>query len=556
MLQSILIKNFALIEEVQIDYAPDFNVLTGETGAGKSIIIDAVTILLGGRAQTEMVRTGAEKCLIEGIFSLPPHHPAYGILSELGIEAEEDYLVLSREISLNGKNTCRVNGRIVTLGNYRLIGTGLIDIHGQHDHQSLLQPEKHLFILDNLGGAEHLQLVKDVREKYETWLSLKKELFYLREKEHERLQKIDFLTYQINEIKEARLKPGEDTELAREANLLANAEKIANYVNLAYNQLFSGERGQSAYDLLSKALNNLQEINRLDPVLENLLNQLEPCLYVIEEVAGELRNYRENIEFSPARLEQVEKRLQYLKDLTKKYGPSLEDVIAYAEKAERELKTWMESEERALELEGSVTSAWKTYECAALELSTARKKLALELEEKVIRELKELAMPHANFSVTFLPGEPAPLGMEKIEFYISPNPGEPLLPVAKIASGGELSRIMLALKTITADLDDVGTLIFDEIDSGIGGKAAQKVAEKLEKISKSQQVICVTHSPLIAALADHHLFLEKKVEGGRTRTTVKILGELERVDEISRMLGGDKQTADLRKHASQILKKR
>ncbi len=556
MLQSILIKNFALIEEMRIDYAPDFNVLTGETGAGKSIIIDAVTILLGGRAQTEMVRTGAEKCLIEGVFSLPPHHPAYGILSDLGIEAEDDYLVLSREISLNGKNTCRVNGRIVTLGNYRLLGGGLVDIHGQHDHQSLLQPEKHLFILDNLGGPEHLARVKEVREKYEKWLSLKKELSYLREKEHERLQKIDFLTYQINEIKEAKLKPGEDVELGREATRLANGEKIANFINTAYNQLFSGERGQSAYDLLSKALDNLQEVNRLDPFLENFLQQLETCLYVIEEVAAELRNYRDNIEFSPARLEQVEKRLQYLKDLTKKYGPSLEDVIVYAEKAELELKNWVGSEERAAELENLVNSAWKLYESGAQKLTTARKKLALQLEEKVIRELKELAMPHANFSVTFLPGEPGPLGMEKIEFYISPNPGEPLLPVAKIASGGELSRIMLALKTITAHLDDVGTLIFDEIDSGIGGKAAQKVAEKLERISKSQQVICVTHSPLIAALADHHLLLEKKVEGGRTRTTVKILSEQERVDEISRMLGGDNQTADLRKHALQILKKK
>lgn len=554
MLGRLFIKNFAIIEELCVDFTENLNVLTGETGAGKSIVIDAVALLLGGRAQTDLIRSGTDKAVLEGVFYLPAGHPVYRLLEELGIEDEEQAVVLTREIAKNGKNTSRINGRTLPLGQYRRVGLLIVDIHGQHDHQSLLQSEFHAAILDKFGRQNHLHLVEAVRESYEKWSETKKQLESLQAREQERLQRIDFLTYQVAEIEQARLLVGEDEELQREQVLLGNTEKISSNLRQAYLHIFGGERGISAYDLVSKALTQIMEIKKLDPALEKLYVLLEPSLYIMEEAAAETRNYLEGLEFSPARLEQVEKRLQVIKDLSKKYGPGISDILEFAEKARSELRIWEKSAETAQELEKQLAACWQDYEKNARELTAKRKSLAIMLENSIAQELAELAMPEAKFSVQFTECEPSPHGMERLEFLISPNPGEPLLPVARIASGGELSRIMLALKTITADRDEIGTLIFDEIDAGMGGKAAQKVADKLEKISKSQQVICVTHSPLIAALADCHLFIEKGVIGGRTSTTVVRLTEDERVDELARMLGGEKQTDELRKHAKQILK--
>ncbi len=555
MLERLYIKNFALIEELNIELCDKFNVLTGETGAGKSIIIDAVSLLLGGRAQTEFVRTGAEKALLEGVFLLPSDHVAFRVLEELGIDYEDDTLILLREISLNGRNTCRVNGRTLNLSNLRRLGLSLIDIHGQHDHQALLQSDKHLQILDQFGSGDHQKFLQEIAKSFKQWDADKQELEKLRSQEQEREQKIDFLQYQLTEIENANIKQGEYEELVQEAQILANAEKISNLLNCAYLFLFGGERGNSAYDLLSKALESLNGVRNLDSSLEKIAANLEPAQYIIEDTAGEVRNYLEEIEYSPYRLEEVESRLQLLKNLCKKYGPSLEDVVAFTQKAQAELEMWEDSTARSEKLEARVAEAWEAFAQGAAELTKRRKKLAQELEQKVTRELKDLAMPHAKFSVAFEKCDPSSKGRDKIELLISPNPGEPLLPVAKIASGGELSRIMLALKTILAGIDGIGTLIFDEIDSGIGGKAAQKVAEKLETISSHQQVICVTHSPLIASLADEHILLEKSVTSGRTRTKLRYLSYEERVDELTRMLGGEKQTSDLKRHALQMLKK-
>lgn len=555
MLERLYIKNFALIEELNIELCDKFNVLTGETGAGKSIIIDAVSLLLGGRAQAEYVRTGAEKALLEGVFMLSCGHMVFQMLDELGIDYDEGNVILSREISINGKNTCRVNGRTLNLSNLKRLGLSILDIHGQHDHQSLLQSDKHLRILDQFGSAEHQRYLKAADDNFKLWFSFKQEFAKMQTKEQEREQKIDFLKYQLTEIQQANLKRGEYEELSQEAKILANAEKISNRLNSAYFSLFGDEQGNSSYDQVSKALENLNEVRAFASCLEKIAANLEPAQYIIEDTAGELRNYLEGIEFSPHRLEEVEKRLQLLNDLCKKYGPSIEEVFIFADKAQKELEMWENSKERAEELEAQVSSAWKQYKEKAALLSMSRKNLAKDLESKVTRELKDLAMPHAKFSVAFEESEPSNKGVDKIELLISPNPGEPLLPVAKIASGGELSRIMLALKTILASMDGIGTLIFDEIDSGIGGKAAQKVAEKLETISSSQQVICVTHSPLIASLADEHILLEKKVTEGRTKTNIKYLTYEERIEELARMLGGEKQTSDLKRHALQMLKK-
>lgn len=555
MLERLGIKNFALIEELSLDFCDNLNILTGETGAGKSIVIDAVGVLLGGRAQTEFIRSGAEKAYLEASFLLSPKHQVFELLAELGVEAEDGLLVMARELSANGRNACRINGRTLTLSQYKLIGLIIVDIHGQHDHQALLQSEKHLEILDKFGGAEHLPRLKAMKKQYDSWQAIRRELEVIRSREQERLQRIDFLQYQVTEIEQANLQPGEMAELSKEANILANAEKIVTNLNIAYSHLFNGERGLSAYDQLGKVITSLNEIRKYDPSLEKVISQLESVLYQLEDASAEIRDYQEVIEFSPERLEEVEKRWQLIKDLCKKYGPGEEDILAFAEKARLELSKWEKSSERANELEHFLHLAGLEYEALAQEVTSYRKGIARQLEQKVTAELIDLAMPHAQFAVSFLPGEPTAKGSEEIEFLISPNPGEPLLPVAKIASGGELSRIMLALKTIIAHLDGIGTLIFDEIDSGLGGKAAQKLAEKLDAISKYQQVICVTHSPLVAALADRHLLLEKEIENGRTRTILKVLNQEERVAELVRMLGGDKQTEELKRHAFQILKK-
>jgi DNA repair protein RecN (Recombination protein N) len=555
MLEQLFVKNFALVEDLTIDFSDNFNVLTGETGAGKSIIIDALALLLGGRAQSEFIRSGTDKAMIEGVFHVPSNHFVWELLTVIGIENEESLLILSRELSLNGRNLCRINGRVFTLGQYQKIGLAIVDIHGQHDHQSLLQEDKHLALLDKFGNVEHQQLRQEVKEKYERYLALKRELEELKSSEKERLQKQDYLNFQCKEIKQAQIKPGELEELTKEVKILANAQKINENLHLAYQQLFAGESGVSAYDLLSKALSNLHDLKEWDPSLENLVIQLEPALYLLEETAFQIREYREGLTYSPARLEQSEKRLHFLKDLCKKYGPTIEDVLLHAQKVEAELEKEFSSAERLKELETEVVKFLEEYNLKANVLSQKRKELAEELEAKVTHELLELAMPNVRFAVDFSSNELSAQGLDQVKFLISPNPGEPLLSVAKIASGGELSRIMLALKTIMAEKDEIGTLVFDEIDAGIGGKAAQKVAEKLEKISQSQQVICVTHSPLIAAIADHHLLLEKEVEKGRTRAIIYVLEEEERVEELARMLGGENSSAELKKHAGKILKK-
>lgn len=554
MLEYIAVKNFALIEELHIHFSGSFSVLTGETGTGKSMIIDALALLLGGRAQADLIRSGTDKAVVEGVFSLPSADGLRILLEELDLVNEEQTLIMSRELSLNGRNICRINGRIMTLGQYRLIGMVLVDIHGQHDHQALLQEEKHLEFLDLYGGPEHLRLKNEVKTLYEDYLETKKQLEALKATEQERLQKIDFLTYQIEEIKQAHIQKGELEELTREVNVLANASKISENLGQAYEQLFGGDRENSAYDLASKALANLQEIKQMDPSLADLVAQLEPALYLLEEGALQIRDYLEGLDYSASRLEQSEKRLHLLQDLCKKYGHNLEEVLAYGEKISAELEKWLSSSERVEELGLECAQKKEAYQQKAELLSGKRKELGQNLEVQVTTQLIDLAMPNVLYSVGFVPTQPSVNGLEQVQFLICPNPGEPLLPVAKIASGGELSRIMLALKTILAEIDGIGTLVFDEIDSGIGGKAAQKVADKLVEISKSQQVICVTHSPLIAALADHHLVLEKEVVAGRTHTHVHELTEKERIDELARMFGGEAPSADLKNYAQKILK--
>ena len=557
MLNHLLVKNFALVEDLSIDFSDKFNVLTGETGAGKSIIVDALALLLGGRAQTELIRSGTEKAILEGAFFIPNSHHVWNYLRALEIENEdsESTLVLSREIALNGRNMCRINGRSFTLGQYQQVGLAIVDIHGQHDHQALLQGDKHLSLLDKYGNQEHQLLKEEVKRKYERYLSSKKEYEELKTSEKERLQKIDYLEFQLAEIKEAQIKQGEFEELARDVKLLTHAEKINENLHSAYEQLLGGERGVSSYDLLSKALSNLHELQDFDVTFKELIAQLEPALYLLEESASQIRKFYEELDYSPQRLAESEDRLHFLRNLCKKYGPNIEDVLLHAQNLAIELEKWVSSSVRSEELEVTVKKDYEEYDQAAEKLSDNRKKIAALIETKVIAELRDLAMADVQFEVKFFLNEPSAQGLERAEFFISPNPGEPLLPVAKIASGGELSRIILALKIIMAEIDEIGTLVFDEIDAGIGGKTVQKVAEKLARISKSQQVICVTHSPIIAASADRHLLLEKEVKDGRTRTIIHNIRAEDRIEELARMLGGDNPSLELKKYAQKIIKK-
>lgn len=555
MLKQLFVKNFALVEDLKMDFSANFNVLTGETGAGKSIVIDALSLLLGGRARQEFIRTGTKKAVLEAVFVLPEKHPLWKYLAEIGIEEEAPLLVLNRELSLSGPNLCRINGRVFTLKQYQKVGLAIVDLHGQHEHQSLLCAERHLELLDKFGNETFQELKEKVREKYEQYWSLKTELEELQAREQEYLQKRSFLEFQLREIKQANPQLDELEELAQEVKLLSNAEKINEHLQMAYQQLFSGENSAAAYDLLSKAFDNLRDLRSYDLLLKNLAAQLEPIIYLIEEIAAEIRNFLEGVAFSPERLTIAEERLFLLKDLCKKYGPTMNDVLNFAVRIEKELTETDQSIEKIKKLKPLVDQAQNEYLQLAQTLTNERKKIAKKLEAVITEELIELAMPDVRFAVSFSPGKLSRQGLDQVEFLISPNPGEPLLPVAKIASGGELSRIMLALKTIMASKDDIITLVFDEIDAGIGGQAVQKVADRLARISQNQQVICVTHSPLLAAIADQHFLLKKEVKEGRTRTVILKLDAKARKEELARMFGGKDTSQELKKYVNLILKK-
>jgi DNA repair protein RecN (Recombination protein N) len=556
MLERLLIKQFAIIEQLEIDFRPPFTVLTGETGAGKSILIDAVAILLGGRSSGDMIRHGSEKAYIEGVFSFAAGHPVYQLLSEEGwAETGEESFILSRELNVNGKNPCRVNGCTVSLNAYRQLATGLLDIHGQHEYQQLMQSQKQLDILDAYGASKLAGLRSRVKEAWHTWKAIEEKLAGARENRQAFAAKKEFLRYQIKEIDAARLEEGEEEELAIEVQRLAHSQKILTRLDKAYLVLFDFKDGDSAYDLLSKALQQLRDLGRYDPELGGVYDRLEPASYLMEETAREIQQYKDQFDLSPARLEEAENRLYKIKTLGKKYGEGTEAILKHRHKAAAELAEMDEFLTREEEWSKDEADAKAAYYKLASEISGQRQEIKKRLEEQVDREFLDLAMKSAHFKVDIREQPPGPKGVDTAAFLISANSGEPYLPLAKIASGGELSRITLAMKRILAATDACETLIFDEIDSGIGGATVQAVADKLLSISASQQVICVTHSPVIAAKAGQHLFLEKEEKEGRARTSVKDLQGEERVQDIVRLLSGDMTSDNLKRHAAEMLKR-
>jgi len=554
MLLELNIQNIALIERLRIEFGRGLNVLTGETGAGKSIVVDCVNLALGGRADRELIRNGEEKASVRALFDISDNTDAMQYLASLGIDVDEGLAEVSREMSRSGKNVCRVNGAMMTLANLKQFTSMLVDIHGQHEHQQLMDAEKHLSFLDAYAGGEFDPYKTEVKRAYEAYSLTNRELNRLNMDEAERARRIDNLTFQHREIAGAKLKADEEETLLSRNRIYENAEKLSGHLRTAYERVYAGGKSISAQESLKRAMDAMSAISDIDEKYKTLHLRLEEAYYAVSDIGYELQDATEEMEFDPAEAEKVADRLDLIGRLKRKYGPELRDVIEFGKKAAEELKKLNASADIRQELEDTLKAQKKALKSAAEALSAVRKEKAEQLSRAVIEQLKDLGMGRTRFEAKFEQLEKATHdGQDKMEFMISPNPGEPLRPLAAIASGGEISRIMLALKAITAATEGVDTMIFDEIDTGISGRMAQTVGEKMCMLGKMRQVICVTHLAQIAALADHQYLVEKTVEKERTGSTVRKLSEEGRIDEIARMVGGADEGESGRMHARNML---
>lgn len=563
MLIQLDIHNIALIEKVNMELGKGLNILTGETGAGKSIIIDSINAILGERISKDLIRTGREKALVEAVFQVDNLRFA-DIYEEMGLQPEEDgTLIISREITQSGKNTCRINGKMATVSMLKSFGERIIDIHGQYDNQSLLRIENHLELLDSFGGETVQKLKHQYIIQLGEYKEIKTRLKNLSGDHGERERKIDLLGFQIDEIKKAKLKKNEEIELSNQRVLLANSEKIVNSLSTAYELLFSGNNTKnSASDITNEALSEINSLARLDQRFESIYKRLQDISYQLDDITEDIRNERDNTEYNPDLLEEIEERLDLIFKLKRKYGGTIQEVLDYCIKTEAQLEEIVKSEEITEQLREKLNETDKRLYKTSVELNAERIKASKILESKISNELDDLEMKKAKFKVEIQFDEGREFngdrkymqsGLDRVEFLISPNAGEPLKPLAKIASGGEMSRIMLAIKTILADVDKIPTLIFDEIDIGISGKASLKVGEKLSFISRNHQVICVTHLAQIACMADHHMLIEKVSADDSTETVVSKLAGEEIRDEIARMLGGTATSETSIKYAGEML---
>lgn len=550
MLRELYIKDFALIKELKLEFGPGLNVLTGETGAGKSIVIDALGLFLGARASADFVRTTAQKAVVEGVFTIEDEE-LQRLLAANGFE--DDFLVLTRIIAREGKSTCRLNNRVITLQFLEEVGRRLLTIYGQGQDQSLLSASSHLLWLDGFIGKEALILRQQITENYGRKNKLEKELEELTANAAQLRREFDFLKYQAQEIDRANLKEGEEEELLAEEKKLAYAEKLAELVDKAHEDLFGGKGERGAYDQLAEAADLLKEAAAIDSFLKGWQQEVQNLAEGVQEIALGLKNYSEKIEYNPQMLEIIQSRLFELKRLMQKYGNSTAEILDYREKIEKRLAEIEKSSFKTEELEEEIENEKEKLKELSSKLTGLRREGALKLEKKVEAELADLMMPSTHFKVELKPlPQISATGAESAEFYFTPNPGEPLKPLLKIASGGELSRVMLAIKNALNEKDVVPTLIFDEVDSGLGGKAAQALAEKLLKISRLNQVISVTHSAQVASFADRHFAIEKEIEDGVTFTKVYSLDRQGRIEELARMLAGS-DTKLAKEHARELL---
>lgn len=583
MLAELTISNFAIIERLSLALGPGFNVFTGETGAGKSILIDAISALVGERMGADVVRAGAERAIIEGIFDVSAELAQAGasdddgadgsllaLLAEIGAELEDNQLILSREVTASGRSVARINGRVAPVSTLQRIAGGLVDIHGQGAHLTLLRPERHIFYLDRYAGLDAER--EEVATLYAEWRATRRELERLRADEREIERRIELLRYQVDEIAAAKLIPSELDELERERRMLANAERLGELTAAAHAALHGDEEGESAgaLDLLATAQRALVDLLRLDDTLAGQQDALEQALFTLEDVSSAMRDYQDQVAADPARQAEVEERLDLISRLRRKYGATIEEILAFAEQAARELDGLTNREERAAQLQEQEERLRQRIGESAGQLSQARRVAGEALAQAMERQLDELNMRKARFQ-TQIAQRPDPngapiheagggearyaftaTGVDQVEFLIAPNPGEPFKALARTASGGETSRLMLALKTILSHADAVPILIFDEIDAGISGHTGQVVGEKLWGLGRAHQVLCITHLPQIAALGDRHFQVAKALRGDRTTTEVTALDGATQVDELAQMLGGS-ATAASRANARDLL---
>ena len=548
MLSLLHIENIAIIESADISFDCGFNVLTGETGAGKSIVIDAISAVLGERTSRELIRTGAKSALVNAVFtgSLPLKW-----LEDNGFPMDGEELMLQREIQGDGRNACRVNGRPLTVAQLRELGRQMLNIHGQHDGQQLLDPDCHLGYLDSFGKTAPLL------EDYHTMAGLRRRIAGLEMDEAERSRRVDTLEYQIKELERAELRPGEDEELDARKQLLRSSGKLMEAIQEAIYALSGGEESQGACDLISEAEGAIRSVTRLGPQLEELGEKLTSLRCAADDAAETVRDFADEFDFSPEELDQLESRLDVIYRLKKKYGPTVADMLDYLEKCKAELEQIQDADDTIQKLEKELDKARKEARKRGEALSKARKKAADSLQKRVQEELRQLDMPKVQFVAEFAPSTGQDgmddTGMDQVQFLMSANLGEALKPIQKVASGGELARIMLALKNVLAEDDGIGSLVFDEVDTGVSGRAAQKVAEKMADVARRKQVLCVTHLPQIAAMADTHFSVEKGEKKGRTFTNVERLEQEGRVDELARLIGGAAVTDSLRASASELL---
>lgn len=548
MLRLLYIENIAVIEQAEILFGEGFHILTGETGAGKSIVIDAISAILGERAYRDMIRTGANKALVRAVFDRVPCLPWF---EENGVPYEEE-LTLHREIFTDGRNVCRVNSVPVSVGVLKKLGICLINIHGQHDSAALFDENYHLSFLDGFACME--EELEDYSEKYQKLQQLRQELRRLNMDEGEKLRRMETLKYQIDEISRANLKAGEDEELEAKAKVLRNAEKLSDGLHSAEAALNGGDDGDGAASLLAQAEKALSKLIRYDGSLEKLHSLIADLMYQVEDAAEQLSDKLYELSYSAGDLERIEERLDQIHRLRRKYGADCQAILAYLEKAKAELDDIEFADDRLAQLKIQEKALEKEARAAATVLHRRREKAAQGLTERILKELADLDMKKVQFSCQFTETELSPLGMDAVAFYMSANAGEALKPLNKVASGGELARIMLALKNVLAEKDQVPTLIFDEVDTGVSGRAAQKVAEKLKSVSKNKQVLCVTHLPQLAAMADTHLLISKAERNGRTYTTVEPLDFEGRKLELARIIGGANITETTLQSAAEMLK--
>lgn len=549
MLIELHIQNFALIDDLRLEACAGFNVLTGETGAGKSIIVDAMSAALGERTGAEVVRTGTDKALVEAVFNVDNNPDVLYTAQEFGFEPEDGLIILSREIAQGGRSQCRINGRPATASIVKEITSLLMDIHGQHEHQSLLSPATHIDIYDAWCPERVITLRQQVGEVYTKLSAVIRERDNLQTDERERARLLDLYNFQVEEITSANLQPGEEEELSQERNRLANAEKLFSVASEIRDAL---NTDGGSIDGLNAASGAAEKMAVMDPSMSGFVENLNTALIAAQDALLAIRDYMDEVEANPDRLEQVEERLDMIRTLKRKYGDTIEDIINYASDLAGKINNLTNAEERSGSLESKIEDLQSRLNGISTELTCLRKESAAKFEKAVEAELTDLAMGKTKFEVSIEPCQPGPKGADTLEFMISPNPGEPVKPLSKIASGGEMSRIMLALKSVTAGAS-VPTLVFDEIDSGIGGRTAQVLGDKIASLARDCQILCVTHLPQVASKADRHFSIDKFVENGRSKIKLSVLEDEERVRELARMLGGGESSVTAAQHAREML---